>query len=732
MRRIDRKLVLLATLALVSQKARAQDGLEWDQTSQRRPTCSLVGGAGDQLRSVAVVDLDGDGRDDIALGGALASPVDEPDCDSEACQAGVVYLLGSESVEPDHVGQVFVPEVAVETWRPSAREARAGSRLLSVRRPGPDLLGVTMPRRAQGGEEQSGGLWIVESDLAGGSHVLETEAVAAVVHAEDKAVLGRWTAAGDIDGDGIADVVVSSSDTNGGGAAWVYGTAGCPLLGTADPFDCPPMITVTGGGNQLGRVVEVLPDLDGDGLGELAVVDELKGDPDVLSRTHVFYGRDADSWCPTQPCAPWSTADADVTFVEERPDRFATSQTTRVRLALLGDLDGDGRPDLGFASEKGRCGNLSTPCNPDGVLRVLFTNGPLPPQVVLGDSSGGQRWLTVDGPGGKSEFGIDTVGLDDFDGDGWDDFAVAAAEQENRSTIWFVGGPLAPAIDPVSIEEVATTSVLSADALELGLQMLGRHDLDGDGFPDLLATERAFPGSEGGQGRVIVFYGGPLSLLDGDGDGWFAPGRCGPTAADCDDADPTTHPGIVEANADSRNCRDDNCDGLVDEGQLGLDSDGDGACEGAPDGFGGLVCTVAGATPGDCNDCDSTVHPGADEGPPVQDGLLPNGQDDDCDGLIDEGTLGSDDDGDGFCEGAPGEVPCIDGSSPGDCDDGDEHRYPGADDVVDGLDNDCDGLVDDTALGCQPPSGTTGLGLFLFVGLVPMARRRRGSSAGQG
>ena len=78
---------------------------------------------------------------------------------------------------------------------------------------------------------------------------------------------------------------------------------------------------------------------------------------------------------------------------------------------------------------------------------------------------------------------------------------------------------------------------------------------------------------------------------------------------------------------------------------------------------------------GDCDDADSSVHPGATE--------YANEVDDDCDGEIDEGTLTVDDDGDGYAE------------ADGDCDDGDIDSYPGALEVCDGADNDCDTTVDD-------------------------------------
>ena len=157
------------------------------------------------------------------------------------------------------------------------------------------------------------------------------------------------------------------------------------------------------------------------------------------------------------------------------------------------------------------------------------------------------------------------------------------------------------------------------------------------------------------------------------------------TGGDCDDVDDTINPGATEVCEDTI---DQDCDG-IDPMCTGDDTDGDGYCD-------AQACSD-GSTPGDCDDADDTVYPGADE--------ICDGQDNDCDGNIDgpdstdATTSYADLDGDTYGDDSSSITDCaiptdyvLDNT---DCDDDDDALSPGATEVCDGIDNNCDGATDE-------------------------------------
>ena len=296
-------------------------------------------------------------------------------------------------------------------------------------------------------------------------------------------------------------------------------------------------------------------------------------------------------------------------------------------------------------------------------------------------------------------------------------------------------GPIpAPPASPPPFLDVNGDNFVTAEDVLLIINFLnspGDFDADGDGVPDVSDICPGFNDSldedmDGVPDGCDVCQGND-STGDGDGDGFCAD-------VDCDDARETAFPG----NTEICDGIDNDCDTDVDEALNPQETTcGLGECFST----GTLTCT-AGSWQSDCiagspedetcdgldNDCDGTADDGlgfdidqdghADVNSCTTDASLQlpyddcddedadnypanaevcDNRDNDCDGTVDDG-LGIDLDGDGHGDALSCATDATLELAYDDCDDTDPSVYPGAAEVCDGIDNDCNGSADfDTA-----------------------------------
>ncbi len=437
---------------------------------------------------------------------------------------------------------------------------------------------------------------------------------------------------GDVDGDGYDDVVI-------GAAGFSSRTGKANLhLGSASGVSSTVSVTFTGEATSsyFGEAVAGAGDVNADGYDDILVGAYSYGSS--IGRVYVYHGAAS---------GPASTAS--LTLSGE-----ITSSNFGRSVAGAGDVNGDGYDDIivganTYSSSTGRA------------------------YIYVGSASGlsSAAHTTLDGESTASYFGWDVSGAGDVNGDGYDDVIVGAdrySAYTGRAYL-FEG----------SASGVSTTESATLDAASsfdyFGWAVSGAGDVNGDGYDDVIVGAYYYSSRKG---QATIYHG----YIDADGDGYAA-------VADCDDLSDAAYPGADETVADGV---DQDCDG-VDTCYTDADEDGFGAAT-TTDGS-GLDC-VAGsgaAVSTDCDDEDAAAFPGADE-------AVADGVDQDCDALDD---CFVDEDGDNYGTSAVitgSSLDCASGTGAAvstDCDDAAAAVNPGQRELCDAsdTDEDCDGLADD-------------------------------------
>jgi len=344
---------------------------------------------------------------------------------------------------------------------------------------------------------------------------------------------------GDLDGDGVCDLVVGAPEDDDtsplaafdSGAAWVL------FLNADGTVRAEQKLARSAGGLadlsskwRFGSALAAPGDLDGDGIGEVLVgvpfantgatrageawVLFLNRDGTVRAQQRIGNGLGGFA----------DTLDAD--------DRFGSS------VASLGDLDGDGRPEVAVGAlldeEPGRAFT--------GGVWILSLNadGSVAAQSKLGEGLNGVSGLPDFGG-----FGSAIARIGDLDGDGVDELAVGASlEDDGRGgnfdygAVWILfrradGSVRAQTL--VSRSQGGFPQLLSSSS-HLGSAVAAAGDLNGDGIPDLHvgapgdneggflhgALWELFLGADGtvvGSRKIGEGHGFPTSLDGNDGFG---------------------------------------------------------------------------------------------------------------------------------------------------------------------------------------------------------------------
>ncbi len=303
---------------------------------------------------------------------------------------------------------------------------------------------------------------------------------------------------GDLDGDGVDDLVVASPMVGGDGAVAIFFGGTLPSANTSVAA-APTTIDGPAGG-QLRVAAGRMGDLDGDGTDDLVIAAPCDStSAPCAGSVAIFLGRPlwAASYLYTDADSLWSSPTA-----SEELGRLVVGG---------GDLDGDGRADLLVGGE----------ADPSGSLYVLLGRASWPGAALIATASRDYSAAAVGAP-----FPSDGAIAPDLDGDGDDELVVSSSEADHvngiaTGAVYRIDGtsPLPPSAD---IDQAADARIdgLQQDA-RFGASVAGVGDVTGDGMGDLLVgapEEDVGVPADGGVARLFV-----------GGDPW-------PAVGDTDDA----------------------------------------------------------------------------------------------------------------------------------------------------------------------------------------------------
>jgi FG-GAP repeat/FG-GAP-like repeat/Stigma-specific protein, Stig1 len=271
---------------------------------------------------------------------------------------------------------------------------------------------------------------------------------------------GSFASAGDVNGDGYADVVVGApSAANGAGRVYVY------LGGSSGPA-ASPAIALTGpdlGG--FGDSVASAGDVNGDGYGDVVVSAE------SIDRAYLYLG--SAGGLGTSPAVTWVAPDI--------PSSFGNSVASA-------DVNGDGYADVVVGADRAQ--------TEIGCV-YLYLGGP--------DGPAASPTLTLLPPDANEFFGFALASAGDVNGDGYADVAVSSsgASSDTGGAYVYLGGANGLATSPA-----ATLTAAGSDTY-FGFALAGAGDVNGDGYSEVIVGD---PATSSDVGSAYVFSGSASGL----------------------------------------------------------------------------------------------------------------------------------------------------------------------------------------------------------------------------
>jgi hypothetical protein len=336
------------------------------------------------------------------------------------------------------------------------------------------------------------------------------------------------SSAGDVDGDGITDLLIGvywggdrTGVTNSGEAHLIYGSqiAGRAAISIGDVTpDLGVVISGADDGDHLGTAVADLGDLNGDGYDDILLAAHL-ADPNGINRAGESYFISGRALVESGGSLDVAALTLDQGVVIEG---WINQAESGLGLSAAGDVDGDGIMDLLIGGMAGAYRDAPQYLSHQAIVFGSALFGRVG-NINLGQLSEGEGVVIVPAEGGD-QTGFDIADAGDIDGDGYDDILITASRGDTDTfdagktyLLWGSAlratGTTFDLADLTSDEGVEIWGASYAQRMGVGAQAVG--DITGDGIDDIVISSTNATEVNDGVARQTV-YVIPTDLLSAE------------------------------------------------------------------------------------------------------------------------------------------------------------------------------------------------------------------------